>query len=354
MSGRQHPPSPPWSYAARGTWVEHELESAVLRGNPLGDPHVRPLWVYLPPGHDADPDRRYPTVYVIQGMTGQLDMWRNRSAFRKSFPELIDDLFAEGGAPPAIVVLADCWTSYGGSQFIDSAATGRYHTYLCSEVVPFVDMQHPTLHGARHRGIMGKSSGGYGAMVTPMLRPDLFGALATHAGDALFEHCYQRDFPEAVRALRESYGGSFERFFEDFRSRPAFSRSSDHVLLNTYAMAACYSADPDGTVQIPFDLDTGSPRPDVWERWLRWDPVRMVPRHADALRSLGGIWIDAGRHDEYFLDLGAAAFRAALVAAGVPESVIHFELFDAGHGAIEYRYPHSLRYLAERLQPGAG
>ena len=43
-------------------------------------------------------------------------------------------------------------------------------------------------------------------MVSAMLRPDVFGALATHAGDALFEYCYQRDFPSAVRALRLSGG----------------------------------------------------------------------------------------------------------------------------------------------------
>src|SRR5581483_6421821 len=150
------------------------------------------------------PERRYPSVYVIQGLTGQLDMWRNRAPFRKTFPELADELFVRGEAPPCIVVWVDCWTSLGGSQFLDSHGTSR-----------------------DHRGIMGKSSGGYGAMVTPMLRPDLWGGLATHAGDALFELCYLPDFREGVRALRDRYSGSFEQFWEDFRSRPAFSRGSD-------------------------------------------------------------------------------------------------------------------------------
>jgi len=80
--------------------------------------------------------------------------------------------------------MADAWTSYGGSQFIDSASTGPYMSYLCDEVVPFVDGRYPTLPGAEHRGLTGKSSGGYGAMVVPMLRPDVFGGLASHSGDA--------------------------------------------------------------------------------------------------------------------------------------------------------------------------
>jgi len=285
---------------------------------------------------------------VIQGLTGQLDAWRNRSAFRPNPIELVDRLFSDEGAPPAIVAFVDAWTSLGGSQFLDSPGTGCYHTYLCDEVVPFVDGRYRTLADAAHRGISGKSSGGYGAMVTPMLRPDLFGGLATHAGDALFENCYLRDFPEAVRQLRDHYEHSFERFWDDFRSRPAFLRNGDAVLLNVWCMAACYSADEDGTVRQPFDVTTGELVPEVWERWLALDPVRMVPRHADALRSLRAIYIDAGKRDEWFLDLGAEAFRRELEALGITD--VFFELFDAGHGGIEYRYPGAIRYLAERLQ----
>ena len=258
----------PWSFEPKGRFEEHTLESRALQGNALGDPHERPLWVYLPPGYDDDPNKRYPSVYAIQGLTGQLDMWRNRSPFRRNFPELADDLFARGDAPPVIVVWVDCWTSLGGSQFVDSPGTGNYLTYLCDEVVPFVDERYRTIADRDHRGIGGKSSGGYGAMVVPMLRPDLWGGLATHAGDALFEMCYLPEFRESVRVLRDEYEGSFDTFWKDFRSRPAFSKESDGHLLNDWCMAACYSTDPDGTVNLPFDTVTGELIPDVWERWL--------------------------------------------------------------------------------------
>jgi S-formylglutathione hydrolase FrmB len=325
----------PWGRDLRGRLDELVLESAALRGNPLGDPASRPLWVYTPPdGGDAE----LPALYLIQGHTGQLDMWRNRSAFRPNVLELVDALFADDGCPPARVVFVDAWTSYGGSQFIDSPGVGNYHTYLCEEIVPFVDARYPTTD----RAITGKSSGGYGAMVTPMLRPDLFSGLATHAGDALFELCYLRDFPEAVRALRDTYDASFEAFWKDFHSRPAFAKSSDYALLNTYAMAECYAPG-----ELPFDTTTGQLRPDVWEKWLAWDPVRMVERHADALRGLKAIYIDCGKRDQFFLDLGAEGFRQALERIGVTD--VFFELFDGTHSAIEYRYPIALRYLAERL-----
>ncbi|HEY1351468.1 MAG TPA: alpha/beta hydrolase-fold protein [Ktedonobacteraceae bacterium] len=337
----------PWPVPPVGRFEEVIFESELLKSNPLGDPYRRPLWVYLPPGYEDTPQRRYPGIYMIQGFTGQLDMWHNRMPFRKHFPELVDELFAKGEAPPCIVVWVDCWTSLGGSQFVDSPATGRYHSYLCDEVVPWVDAHYRTLPRREHRAIAGKSSGGYGAMITPMLRPDLWGGLATHAGDALFEVCYQPEFREAARLLREKYAGSYDAFWQDFRSRPAFSRFGDDVLLNEWAMAACYSADEDGSVHLPFSPATGELLPRIWERWLAWDPVRMVPAHAESLRSLRAIYIDAGRRDQFYLELGAEAFRQALVQAGVTD--FFFELFDATHTAIEYRYPLSLKYLAERL-----
>jgi hypothetical protein len=338
----------PWHVEPKGRFERSTVTSGVLVGNPLGDPHERPLWVYLPPGVGDDPARRYPSIYLIQGFTGQVDMWWNRSALRPNVPELVDELFAGGGVPPAVVVLVDCWTSIGGSQFLNSPGTGRYLDYLCDEVVAFVDERYPTLASRDHRGITGKSSGGYGAMVAPMLRPDVFGALASHAGDALFEHCYLSEFAKAARTLRDHYGGSYEQFFADFRSRPAFSRDSDDALLDAWAMAACYSAEPDGTVTLPFDPATGRLRDKVWQRWLALDPVRMAAGRADALRSLRGIYLDAGRRDEYWLDLGAAAFSAELDALGV-EHVL--ELFDATHSGIEYRYPKALAFLAELLTP---
>jgi S-formylglutathione hydrolase FrmB len=339
----------PWSFDVRGRFDEHAFESEALKGNPLGDPHVRPLWVYVPPGYDDEPDRRYPSVYQIQGLTGQLDMWRNRTPFRRNFPELADELFATNEAPPCILVWVDCWTSLAGSQFIDSPGTGKYLTYMCDEIVPWIDARYRTLPEAAHRGIAGKSSGGYGAMVNPMLRPDVWGGMATHAGDALFEVCYQPQFRDSARVLRDEYEGSFEKFWEDFRSRPAFSKDSDDHLVNDWCMAACYSADEDGTVRLPYETDTGELIPEIWDRWLAWDPVRMVPKYADALRSLKAIYIDAGKRDEWFLDLGAEAFRQALADIGVTD--VNFELFDATHKAIEYRYPIGLKYLAERLSP---
>lgn len=337
----------PWSRDLSGRLHEHELESELLKHNPLGDPARRPLWVYTPPSYYQEGQRRYPSLYLIQGLTGQIDMWKNRMPFRPTVPELVDRLFSDAETPQALVVFVDAWTRYGGSQYLDSPGTGRYLSYLCDEIVPFVDAHYRTLAARDHRGITGKSSGGYGAMVVPMLRPDVFGGFATHAGDALFETCYLPAFRESVRLLRERYQGSFELFWQKLYEGPALAKPEEGAILNDWCMAACYSADADGTVRLPYDPATGELVPEVWARWLEWDPVRMAKRHGAALRSMRAVYVDAGSRDEFYLDLGALAFKRELEAAGVTD--FFFELFDATHKAIEYRYPLALRYLAERL-----
>jgi S-formylglutathione hydrolase FrmB len=339
-------PGAPWDRPLAGRLDRITVHSELLEDNPLGDPPQRPLYVYQGPGV-AERGEPVPVVYVIQGFTGQLDMVISRSAFEPTFVERVDAMYAED-CPPSIVVFVDAWTRRGGSQFLNSTSTGRYLDYLCDEVVPFVDERYPTRADRDHRGLSGKSSGGYGAMVVPMLRPDVFGALASHAGDALFECCYLPDFPAVARQLRDGFDGSWEVLHERLAEEPAFNFGKYGKPVEMYGYACAYSPDParPGEALMPFDIATGRLRDDVWGQWLSLDPVRMAPRHADALRSMRRIYLDAGRSDEWYLDLGAQAFAAELDALGVEHTI---ELFDGRHGGITYRYPGAIRELVLAL-----
>jgi hypothetical protein len=341
------PAGAPWERPMAGTLDRLTVESELLAANPLGDPSRRPLYVYRPPGVELDHPRPLPSVYVIQGYTGQLDAWLRREPFEPTMFERLDAMFAGGECPDAIVVFVDCWTSYGGSQFLNSSATGRYQDYLCDEVVGFVDERYPTAADRDHRGITGKSSGGYGAMVVPMMRPDVFGALASHAGDALFEACYAATFRQTARKLRDEFDGSYEVLFEQLAEAERFEYERFKPL-EDYGYAACYSPDPDnpGKALLPFEIETGRLIDDVWALWLELDPVRMVPRHADELRSMRRIYLDAGKQDEYFLDLGAQAVARELDRLGVEHTL---ELFEGKHGGLTYRYPGAIRELVLAL-----
>ena len=277
-------------------------------------------------------------------------MWRNRSPFRQPFIETADAVFAAGEAPPAIVVYVDAWTAYGGSQFVDSPGTGKYHSYLCDEVVPWVDAHYRTLADGTHRAIMGKSSGGFGAMITPMLRPDLFGALATHAGDSLYEYCYLRDFGPAVRALR-GYDGDIWRWWDDFRSRVAFTKDEDPLLIGMLGVAACFSAREDGTVRAAVRRPHGRGRPGRLGALAGVGPGpdgAWVRRRA----AVPALHLDRRRHAGRLLPRPrGGGVPAQLRRIGVADEVVRFELFEATHAAIDYRYPLSLAWLCQRM-PG--
>ena len=343
------PLGPPWSRPLAGRFEQLVVDSEVLAGNPLGDPTQRPLYVYSSPGVAAGTATGVSCVHVLQGFSGQLDGWLARKPFEPLFVERLDAMFAAGDCPDAVVVFVDAWTSLGGSQFLNSTATGNYTDYLCDEIVPFVDSRYPTAPTPDQRAVTGHSSGGYGALVLPMLRPDTFGALVAHAPDTLFEACYTMDFPRAVRVLRDSYDCSYEKFLDDLLQSDRFDWGRWGEPINAYAMAAAYSPDPDrpGKVLLPFDTRTGKLIPEVWERWLARDPVRMAPRHAEQLRGLHHIHIEAGRSDEYMLDVGSSAFSAELQALGIEHS---FELFDGAHSGVSYRYAPAIRRLLLTLR----
>lgn len=345
----------PWELELEGSIETLEIDSSALVGNPLGDRATRPLLVYLPPSYGVSSDKRYPVVYVLQGFGSAVPSWLHPdSTFEPTYPESADALFASGTAPECLLVFVDGWTSLGGSQFLDSTAVGRYHTYLVDDVVPLVDDRFRTLAAPAHRAVQGKSSGGYGALVSAMKRPDVFGAVAAHSADGCFELSMLPLIAAAYRALRDEYGSDYARWWEDFGSRRAFSKPTDGPLLECYALSACYSPGTapgtEQTVELPFDPATGRIRDEVFTRWCKLDPVEMAPKHLEALASLSAIWIDCGRSDEHFLDVATDQLAAVLGEAGIEH---HYELFAGGHRRTGHRYPLALSYLAERLSLAA-
>lgn len=331
---------------AKGRVVMEPIEAPSLRSNPLGDPDVRTTPVYLPPGYDDEPDRRYPAVFLLPGLTGSGPAMLNRNPWRPTVADRTDRLVAEGRVPPMILVLVDAFTKYGGSQYINSTATGRYEDYVTQDLVAAVDGRFRTLGTRDARGVAGKSSGGYGAMVLGMRHPDVFGAVACHSGDMYFEFCYLPDIPRARDGLEDA--GGVQAFWERFWARPKGETRFAGETMGTLAMAACYSPNPDSPYgyDLPFDEVTGEIRDEVWARWLEHDPVRLVERHRDALRSLRLLYLDCGTRDQFFLHQGARIMARRLERFGVPH--VHEE-FDDTHDELDYRYETSLERMGAAL-----
>jgi enterochelin esterase family protein len=286
---------------------------------------------------------------VLTGFTGRGRMLLNDNPWSPALDDRMDALVASGTCGEMILVMPDCFTRYGGSQYINSSATGRYEDHVVEELVPHVDRAYRTLPGRDHRGVMGKSSGGYGALVLGMRHADVFGAVVCHSGDMMFDYCYRGDIPKFCSEVQLA-GGS-RAWLEKFEAKQQ-KKHDDLTVLNIIGMAAAYSprpgAEPFG-IEFPCDLETGAFRDEIWARWLEHDPIRMLDHHAAALRSLRLLMLDCGTRDEWHLHLGARLFARRLEELAIAH---HHDEFDDGHMNVGYRYDVSLPRMASAL--GAG
>jgi hypothetical protein len=362
------------SKAPPGTIVVLEHDSKILRGNALGDPHVRKLAVWLPPHYGESARKRFPVLYDLVGFTGTGLSHLNWKPFGENLAERAARLVHDKKMGPAILVFPDCFTAFGGNQYVNSSAIGNYADYLTREIIPFVDREFRTLPGREHRGCFGKSSGGYGAIVHAMKYPQFWGAVADHSGDSYFDFVYWHDWPNTLnelarhrtpkrvpgrfnvlaesrrRGLAEGLDdGRVRRFLDSVWKKERLSGGESHCIMNL-CMAATYDPDPRAPngFRLPFNLESGELIERRWAKWLANDPVNMVAKHRAALKSMRGIYIDCGWRDQYHIHYGTRILSKRLAAAGIRHT---YEEFDDTHSDIDYRMDVSLPFLYRALRP---
>ena len=358
-----------------GTVVVLEHVSKILQGNALGDPYVRKLAVWLPSQYDQGATRgrgrRFPVFVDMAGFMGSglsHVAWKN---FSENIPERAARLVHDRRMAPAIIVFPDCFTALGGNQYVNSSAIGRYADYLTREIVPFVDREFRTLAAREHRGCFGKSSGGYGAIIHGMKYSSTWGAIADHSGDAYFDFLYWHDWPNTLNELAKHRARKFQagrydvtrmekgaarglddgrvrRFLDAVWSKTKMSLAEGHAIMNL-CMAATYDPDPKAPngFRLPFNLETGEVIPQRWKAWQQHDPINLITRYRDNLRSLRGIYIDCGWRDQYHIHYGTRILSKRLRAAGIAHT---YEEFDDTHSDIDYRLDVSLPFLSRALR----
>ena len=319
------------------------IDSQALAGNALGDPAVRPVIVYTPPGYDAKGSRRYPVLYVLHGYTGSALALTATRPWERSVIEWIDHLIRERRMPHALLVVVDGFTRLGGSQYVDSVHNGDYATYVVRDVIGYVDSAYRTIASEGGRAVLGKSSGGFGAMHLVMEHPGTFAAFASHSGDAYFTYAHPPAFPNVQRTL-EKHDFDLAAFVEVFEKKHKRSQP-EYVTMEMLGYTAAYSPRSSTAfdLDLPFDLTTGELREDVFARWLSFDPVERVFSREAELRRLRLRYLDCGRRDEYALDVGARLVAQHIRELGLD---VRHEEFDDDHRNVGYRYEVSLPALA--------
>ncbi len=330
---------------------------------------MRRFPVWLPEGYDeAESTRRYPVFYGLAGYLGSGPSQVNWQPFNESIPERVARLIQEGRMGPVILVFPDGFTRLGGNQYIDSSALGSYGRYLHEELVPFIDGQFRTLASPAHRGIFGKSSGGYGALMQGAMT-EVWGGVVSHAGDVGFDLVYRPEWSNTLDVLAHfaPLGGNshdqqmrqrllkngcddgrVSAFLNYLFQHEGPSSAQTYALMNL-GMAATYDPDPEAPngFRLPCHLHTGEWFPERWQHWLDHDPLHMLVHHESALRRLRLLYLDCGWRDQYHLHYGTRQLSIVLNERGIPHE--HHE-FDGTHSGIDFRLDVSLPKLYAALR----
>ena len=279
--------------------------------------------VYLPPSYATAPARRYPVAFYLHGLTGNEADWVSLASI-----DVVADSLIAGGSPEMIVVMPDgddgWYTNWEeapqpyGACLVDTllnrgapalcVVQARYEDYIARDLVRHVDSTYRTLGDRRHRGIVGLSMGGFGAVTVALEHPDVFSAAASHSG--VLSPLYAGPHPFAAPA---HYHRSIDSLAADWRGiweaiAPAFGRTI--------------------------------------ASWTARDPAQLARRLAAARGPMPALFIDVGTQDR--LADQARAFQAELAALGIASTYAEWP------GRHDWKYWHahvgeSYRWLADRI-----
>ncbi|MDP6188740.1 MAG: alpha/beta hydrolase-fold protein [Candidatus Poseidoniaceae archaeon] len=331
----------------RGLLDRWSLDSPLL-ANRLGDPCEREVLVHVPPeGVKAMQDgSQLGVIIYLAPFTSSGPARAGWKAFAETIPQRHERLVKEGKMDPVILVMPDTFTSLGGNQFVDSPVLGQWSSWLSKALKPAVMERYQTNGKV---GLVGKSSGGYGALVNAMRSPGCYDAVACHSGDVGFEMMFQPTFGETLTHVAAH--GTAADYVKHVQHAAKLSGPDFHTLM-ICAMAASYDArDPTSGnplgIELPVEPRTGKMIERAWNNWLANDPLEMIETQSDGLQSLAALWIDCGDRDQYNIQYGSRAFIDKLSQMGINHS---WEEFSGTHSGIDHRLDLSLPFLANALQ----
>ncbi len=278
--------------------------------------------VLLPEGYDANPDMRYPTLYLqghfpgdrppmgfVEGATG------NRRSVGFSAFWMSDE------APKMVVVtIRDANPYYDTAYSVNSANVGPYGDAIEQELIPYLESQFPMIAEGWARILAGGSTGGWEALAMQVFNPTFYGGCWAWCPDAVdFRYhqivniyddgnAYERrtEWTTVERPNRRLFDGNIvstmrqENMLELATGPDARSGGQWDIWEATYGPVS-----PDGYPAPIWDPVTGDLNPDVAAYWRdHYDLLHRLRRDWALLGPdlRGKIHVATGDMDSYYLD----------------------------------------------------
>lgn len=317
----------PFAAAQEGRLVREKVHGSSLEKTPTGESADRSVSIYLPPSYETSPNKRYPVVYLLHGITDTDDAWIN--PWKKdgdpwqTLQGVMNRGIAEKRFGEMIIVMPSELTNWGGSFYTNSTVTGNWEDFTVKDLVTFVDSKYRTLARPSSRGLAGHSMGGYGAIKLGMKHPDVY-SVVYGMNPAVLD--WGRDLTID--------NPSFRFLLTNKITSPEDALKGGLHAVGAIVVAQAFSPNPEKAplfIDLPFAVVDGKLQPaePAFSKWQENMPVHMVEKYAANLRKLRGLRFDSGYEDEFtHIPLTARALSAALTARGI-EHV--FEEYNGDH-----------------------
>jgi enterochelin esterase family protein len=272
-----------------------DIPGATLKDNPLGDPPARRLAVFKPDGAKDDAPMALVIYLPGWGSSAEDAIADGANAW---FGKVVDQL---AKSTPVRIAVVDGRSRYGGSQFLNSTATGRYADYISDEILPALAAKYKGPSFGASPVIAGHSSGGYGALVLAIKQHEKFNSVVALSPDSNFDVTHRSLVEQpSVKAVK--------RADLDAAMAPAKEAHVPKDGLARLVMGLCANYTPTADKPGQFDWlydDKGQFRNDVWKRWIDLDPLMLVRRNDDAFAASQRIYLDGAEQDEFGANIGA-------------------------------------------------
>lgn len=266
-----------------GRKIRITVHSAALEGNLIGDTPDREVSIYLPPGYDSSPQKRYPVVYMLHGYTDRDDKWFGFEPHWINLPAIVDSAMLNGQSKEMLIVMPNAYNTFKGSMYSSSVTTGDWERFVVRELVDYIDTHYRTLPNKESRGLAGHSMGGYGTIRLGMKYPEVYSSIY------LLSPCCLSTMVNDNAGLIKNVSAVKDK--EQIEEQP-------FMVSATLATAASWAPNPDNP-PLYLDLPYSGQGIDesVKYRLAANAPLNMLDQYSYNLKMLNGIGLDAGTKD---------------------------------------------------------
>jgi pimeloyl-ACP methyl ester carboxylesterase len=309
----------------------------------MGDPSLREVITYIPPNVDT---AGLKTVYFLPGWGSRGSKFlQDSEVFGQSFLHRLEAAVSSKEIYAFVSVFVDGSSTLGCHQYINSASLGPVQDWIAEDLPQLIETRYGCSAKASDRIVAGHSSGGFGALWLGLQRPDRFQRIVAAAADSFFEISILSHLLGTWQELTQR--GGIEGFLQYFKKHPQPQSlgSRSFLTMLTLSLAPCYSPRTSPAPlfgELFFDLQTGQIREEIWEEYLRWDPIRGVTQTDSKKLENSFFVLDCGTEDEYGAQLGHRQIAEKMTHQGISH---HLMEFSGKHSGNDWRYIERLKHV---------